>query len=110
MALTPIGTLVEKAAKRTGVNQQIRTALALERCRHVLDALLDEETRTAVRPASIRYKQLTLACRHSSVAACVGPFEVEILEYVNKGLPYPIVERLRVILETVIPSDSEESR
>lgn len=99
MALTSIGTLVEKAAKRTGVNQQIRISLALERCRHVLDALLDDETRAAVRPASIRYKQLTLACRHSSAAACVGPFEVEILEYMNRGQSCPIAERIRVILD-----------
>lgn len=105
MALQPFSKLITHIINRTGVRQQINAALALERCRNVMDALLDEETAKAVRPAYIRYKALTLACRNSSAAACVGPFEQEILEYVNKGLAQPMADRLRVILEPVIPSE-----
>ena len=100
MALTAFAQLVKKNMNRASIGPQVQGALALERARNVLHALLDEETDRAVRPAYIRYKALTLACRHSSAAACVGPFEQEILEYVNKGFAAPIAQRLRVILET----------
>ena len=99
MALQSFSALAQRAFGRKGIHQQIDVALAIERAQKVMDALLDDETRRAVRPAYIRYKALTLACRHSSAAACVGPFEGEILEYVNKGLTYPIAERLRVVLD-----------
>lgn len=100
MPLQSFAQLARNSLNRVGVRKQIDVALALERCQKVMDALLDEDTRKAVHPAYIRYKALTLACRHSSAAACVGPFEGEILEYVNRGLSYPIAERLRVILDT----------
>lgn len=99
MALTALSQLVNKNMKRAGVGQHVQTALALERARNALDALLDEETKLAVRPAYIRYNALTLACRHSSASACLGPFEQEILEYVNKGFPSPVAKRLRVIFD-----------
>lgn len=99
MALTAFSHLVKKNINRAGVGQHVQTALALERARNVLDALLDEETKLAIRPAYIRYNALTLACRHSSASACLGPFEEEILDYVNKGFPSPVVKRLRVIFD-----------
>lgn len=100
MALQPFSSLVKNNINRNGMVQGVATALALERCRNVMDALLDEDTSRAIRPAYIRYKALTLACRNSSAAACVGPFEQEILEYVNKGLARPMAERVRVILDS----------
>lgn len=99
MPLQSFAHLAQKTLNRVGVRKRIDIALALERARTVMDALLDDDTKYAVRPAFIRYKTLTLACRHSSAAACVGPFEQEILEYVNRGLAYPIAERLSVILD-----------
>lgn len=100
MALTAFAQLAKHSLNRVGVRQQIDTALALERARAVLGALLDEDTSAAVRPAYIRYKALTLACRHSSAAACVGPFEQEIIEYVNGGFPRALIQRITVILDT----------
>ncbi|MBI4252633.1 DUF721 domain-containing protein [Candidatus Uhrbacteria bacterium] len=100
MALTAFSQLVTKNIHRTSIGPQVQTALALERARNVLHALLDEETDRAVRPAYIRYNALTLRCRHSSAAACIGPFEQEILDYVNKGFPAPVAKRLHVIFDT----------
>lgn len=106
MALTAVAQLVKKNMNRARLGPQVQVALALERARNVLHALLDEETDRAVRPAYIRHNTLTLACRHSSAAACVGPFEREILDYVNEGFPRPIAGRLRVVLDSAIQSET----
>lgn len=100
MALQAFSQLAQRTFGKSSMNQQIQTALALERCGKVLDALLDEDTRLTVRPLYIRYKALTLACKHSSAAACISPFEQEIMEYVNGGFPQPLIQRVRVILDT----------
>ncbi|MDO8571619.1 MAG: hypothetical protein Q7R79_02985 [bacterium] len=99
MALTAFGQLAKKTLARTGVRAQVNTAVALDRTGKVLAVLLDEDMIQGVRPAFIRFRTLTLACMSSSYAACVAPFEVEILEYVNKGFEKPIADRLRVVLD-----------
>jgi len=99
MAFTSIAHLAQKSLTRSGVKGRVDTAIAIDRAQKVIAALLDEEVAPCIRPAYIRFRTLTLACSHSSFAACVGPFEREILEYVNAGFSKPVADRVRVILE-----------
>jgi hypothetical protein len=100
MAFTSFAQLAKKSLAKAGVKKQVDTALALDRAQKILSALLDEETRAAIRPGFVRFRSLTLFCRDASTAACVGPFESEIVEYVNTAFPAPIIDRIRAVLES----------
>lgn len=99
MAFTSFANLAQKSLTRSGVKGRVDTAIAIDRAQKVINALLDEEIAPCIHPAYIRFRTLTLSCSHSSSAACIGPFEQEILEYVNAGFPKPVADRLRVILD-----------
>jgi len=100
MSFTSFEHLAKKTLLKSGVKGRVDTALALDRAQKVLSALLDEDTVTGVRPGYIRFRILTLFCRDASTAACVGPFEREILEYVNTAFSKSIVDRVRAVLES----------
>lgn len=92
-----IGTLLDPSMKRAGIKKSVETARALKRAEDILKALHGDEIVDSVRPVYIRYKTLTFACIDSAQSATVGPDEKEILEYVNKGFPYKVVERLCIV-------------
>jgi|GEM_PF-2437098 len=100
MAFTAFGQLAKKSLARSGVKSQVNTALALDRARQILAALLDEETMAGVRPGYIRFRSLTLFCRDASTAACVGPFEKEVVEYVNAAFGTAVIDRVSAALES----------
>lgn len=100
MAFTSFEQLAKKTLIKSGVKGRVDTALALDRAQKVLTALLDEDTIAGVRAGYVRFRSLTLFCRDASTAACVGPFEQEILEYVNTAFSKPIVDRVRAVLES----------
>lgn len=110
MAFTSFGQLAKKTLIKSGVKGRVDTALALDRAQKILSALLDEETMAGVRPGFVRFRALTLFCRDASTAACVGPFEQEIVEYVNNAFGNPIIDRIRAVLESSYSSSHPGER
>lgn len=97
MPFVPIGGLVNRSLKRVGVHHQVQTALAIERASKAMTLLLGDEVCEYLRPLYIQRKTLNIASLNASAATYVGRVQTELLEYVNQGLPYPIVERIRII-------------
>ncbi|MDP2630996.1 MAG: hypothetical protein Q8P56_06365 [Candidatus Uhrbacteria bacterium] len=110
MAFTSFEQLAKKTLIKSGVKGRVDTALALDRAQKMLTALLDEDTLSGVRPGFVRFRALTLFCRDASTAACVGPFEQEILEYVNAAFRNPIVDRIQAVLESSYSSSHPGER
>ncbi|MBI4599690.1 hypothetical protein HY732_02090 [Candidatus Uhrbacteria bacterium] len=104
MAFTSFEQLAKKTLVKSGVKGRVDTALALDRAGKILAALLDEDTARGVRPGFVRFRALTLYCRDASTAACVGPFEQEIIEYVNTAFRAPMIDRVRAVLESAYSS------
>lgn len=93
-----LGNLLDPSLKRAGVKKSVDTARALERAEAILKALHGDDIIESIRPVYIRYKTLTFACVDASASAFIGPDEGEILDYVNKGFPYKVAERLTIIM------------
>ncbi len=110
MAFTSFEQLAKKTLVKSGVKGRVDTALALDRAQKIMSALLDEDTKAGVRPGFVRFRALTLFCRDASAAACVGPFEQEILEYVNTAFRNPIVDRIHAVLESSYSSSHPGER
>ena len=89
--------LLPKTLKRAGIKKQTETAIVLDRAREYLAKALSDEFTREITPAYVKYRTLTIACLSSAAASSVSLMEEELLEYVNKSFPRPMIDRILVV-------------
>ncbi len=97
MPFETLKNLLPKTLKRAGIKKQTETAIILDRAREYLAIALSEEFLKDINPVYVRYRVLTIACLNSAAASSVSLMEEELLEYVNKSFPRPMIDRILVV-------------
>ena len=98
MTFIPIGDIMRKQIRASGIEPQVHGAQIVESFSAIARDILGERVAKKVQALYVKNATLTVAVLSSVVGQELKLREREILERINRGLERPAVERIRFLV------------